>query len=139
MKMPEPIYTESQMNQMLSDQKINLRLNGIEDAINKLSTEIAEHKTLEKKDTAMVMDEVEKGNEERRKCEEDLKDKFIKMDAKHYKIFVKKSELKVYTAIIILTVSITTGFITWFGTQHEVESTTNLIQELKILVKGAKP
>lgn len=135
----EHTFTEAEVNKMLGDQKTNLRLDGIECTIKEIDKMMADYMVNEKNDTQNIMYAIEQSGKERRECENKLTAKIQEMDSDHYEKFVKKDDLNKYAFIIILTVTITTGFITWLGTQSTnktSDSSVNKIAEAIIKKMG---
>lgn len=106
-----PEFTEEQYNQGLENQRINIRLDGID----KLLTDVA-------KDMNRIMNGIDDKANERRRDEHEIRNQLSAMDADHYRTFVKKSDLKLYAFLIVFSITATTGVIQWIGGQQAAQT-----------------
>lgn len=108
-------FSEDQVNAMLETQAIKLRLDGIEEALKTISKDMLNHTSSEEHEVRAIIRAVEKGANERRKSETELKASIAKMDKDNHDKFVKKTDLKLYAILIVSSVTIAVSVITWVG------------------------
>lgn len=129
--MPPETFTEEEVNQMLANQEIKLRLDGVEGSINLMDERMTQNFRKEERQGDLIMKKIAEGAEERRRNEKTLRDEI-------YSKFVKKTDLKMYAYIIIFAVTTTVGFVTWIGAQTSANTQTRnmsqIIQQVETLL-----
>lgn len=121
-------YPEDEVNRMLGEQAdkhrkemeaqaTNHRLDNIDLSVKAINDKVCELMSEEKEEKTQILEAIERAGKERRECEVKLTSKIDDANEYNHKTFVKKTDLRMYTIIIIFAVTFTTGFITWLGTQ----------------------
>lgn len=121
-------YPEDEVNRMLGEQAekhrkemeaqvINHRLENIDSVVKSVNDKVCELMEDEKEEKKQILKAIEDAGEERRECERNLTGQINDNNEYNHKTFVKKTDLKLYTLIIIAAVTFTSGFFTWLGTQ----------------------
>lgn len=121
----EKIYTEEEANQMLANQEIKIRLDGVEDAINLMDDRMTQYFREDGRQSEQIMAKINEGSNERRRDEQTLKDEI-------YSTFVKKVDLRTYAFLVITAVTVTVSVITWIGARTSANAgTQNMDQMVK--------
>ena len=135
-------YTEEEVNQMLANQAISIRLDGLENAVKELTSKMVSHMEGEEELTEQLLVKIAEGANDRRKCEADLRRHISDNHESYHATFVKKTDLRVYAMIIITAVTMTTGFVTWMSTQSQAHahnvSMDKLIKQIESIVEVKK-
>jgi hypothetical protein len=122
-----PDYTEEEVNRMLAEQSIKIRLEGVETSLMSLREDILERMAGERGNYVKLMAAIENGSNERRQTEANLRAEMSVNHREYHTTFVKKTDLKLYAFLVISAVTFTTGFITWMGNQN-----TNKIHQVSV-------
>jgi N-glycosylase/DNA lyase len=112
--MPPNTFTEDEVNQMLANQEIKLRITGVEKAVTTLTKNMVEHMTKEEREMDQIMEAIEKVGKERRESETSVREDMRKMHNYNNDTFIKKSELKLYVSLIIASILASFGSLAWF-------------------------
>jgi len=113
--MPPETYTEEEVNRMLAEQRINMRLDGVEIELKELIQALREHMHEEDADNKQLINLIESGANERRRVEKELHERISENDTHYNNTFVKHSQLRLYVVLVITAVTFTSGAITYFG------------------------
>lgn len=111
-------YSQEEMDNMKMELDVNYRLTNIERTCDDISDAVLKHVAIEKKDFSDLMAALEQSATERRKCEADLRTTISENSKVYYNTFVKKSDLKLYASLIMITVVAATGFQAYLSRQH---------------------
>ncbi|MCK5127656.1 MAG: hypothetical protein KAR42_15470 [candidate division Zixibacteria bacterium] len=123
-------FTEEEVNQMLANQEIKLRITGVENAISTLTKNMVEHMTTEEREMDQIMEAIEAVGKERRDCEIKLNKTADERHEQYHKIFVKRRDLYVVAAAIIISITSAFAFFTWQSTRSSNESTASVVAEV---------
>lgn len=134
-KPEEKIFSEREVNEMLEREKLYLRLDSLERLMQKASEDIANHTKEEQYSQEQLLSKIAEGATDRRRCQTQLETTIAENHETYHRIFVKKDDLRVYAMLIIAAVTMTTGFITWIGSQH---SSNEMMSEIKQIIGNEK-
>ena len=126
-------YTEEELQSKLQEQRYTLRFDKIEQTMVDLSGAMMAHQRKEEEQADRVLNEIHNATANTAQCELDIKEDINGIEANMissirqvetacYETFVQKKELKVYVAIIIFTVSLTTGSVAYMSNLSEEDS-----------------
>lgn len=128
-------FSEDEVNKMLGeqaekhegqmrDQEFNHRLEHVDTTINSVKDLICTHMGEGKKEKEKLLIAIESVGAERRQCEDRVNEKIEGMNEYNHNTFVKKTDLRIYSFLIVFAVTGTTGFITWLGLQSSAGVTS---------------
>jgi len=121
--MPEAkVYTEEDVKEIKDSLNTNFRLTNIEKTCAEISKSVLKSIASENKDSIEIKTAIEHANNDRRKCEANLKQKMEDHSAEYYEAFVKKTDLKIYATLIMLTIAGTAAFQAWDARKHAEQS-----------------
>ena len=128
-------FSEDEVNKMLGeqsekhegqmrDQAFNHRLEHVDSTVSSVKELICTHMEEGKEEKKNILIAIENVGAERRHCEERVNGEIKDMHEYNHKTFVKKTDLRVYSLLIVAAVTGTTGFITWLGLQSSANETS---------------
>lgn len=104
----------------LREQAIGYRLDHIDENLTSVKNKVCKHVDDDKIEKDKILGAIAEVGAERRKCEERINSDIQDMHAYNHKTFVKKTDLRLYAALIVFAVSATVSVITWYGPQKQI-------------------
>ena len=132
-------YSEEAVDQMLKNQEVKLRLDGVELEVRGMRSSLEKHMGNEEREMNDLLKAIEDSGIERRDSEARVHKRITDNIAHNETTFVKKADLKLYAILIIAAVSITTGFITYVGALQNSNarnsSMSKVMEEMRAIIK----
>ncbi len=98
-------YSQAEMDEMKKELDVNFQLINLTKTCDDINNAVLKHISMEKEDSMGVMAAIEVSVVDRRKCEKELHGKIDDNTTLYFNTFVKKTDLKVYATLIMLTIA----------------------------------
>ena len=136
--MPPKDYSEEEVNQMLANQEVKLRITGVEEALSGLKERIIKHMHDEEREMETLMTAIERSGDERRKAEAVMTAKADERHEAYHKMFVKRKDLYIGVALLIAGFTAAAGLIAYDSAQRTTKAQSHsmeyIIQEVSKII-----
>lgn len=115
-------YTEEEVNQMLANQELKLRITGVENILNGLNTSIVKHMHDEEREMETLMGAIEQSSDDRRKAESEIAKKADERHEAYHRMFVKRKDLYIAVGLLIAGFSAAAALIAYDSAQRTTKA-----------------
>ena len=115
-------YSEEQVNQMLANQEVKSRIDGVEKVLHGLKDTMIKHMHDEEREMSTLMRLIEHSGDERRKVESEIMKKVDERHETYHRLFVKRKDLYIAVALLIAGFSAAAALIAYDSAQRTTKA-----------------